>query len=356
MKALKLIINLCLALFIGIAVNLATGINPIAASATIFLVPLTLNYFNALPSGLAFMALQQEVWIRDVEDQLFPMNAFMENSIDHSAFIENKTIHIPQAGSNPGIVKNRYSLPATITERTDTELTYDLDEFTTDQILIRDLDELQTSYAKRQSVLRSHVEVLGERIGDETINNWAASGSAAVVISTTGATTADKPAGATGDRRKTLKEDVSRAAKKLDLDNVPRNGRFLLMPASMYYELFDIDALVRKDFGQAASLITGVVNTLFGFNVMIRSFTIIFNGTTLVKKAVGAAGVAATDAFGAIGWQRSAVAKANLETKVFADEDKPEFYGSVLSALKQHGSSKMRSDDKGIVSIVQAIA
>jgi hypothetical protein len=300
------------------------------------------------------MAIQKEIWIQDIQETLHQGNEFILQGTDHSAFVSNKTVHIPQSGSAPSISKNRSSLPASITQRTDTDGSYSLGEFTTDPILITDLEELQTSYVKRQSVLSQHINVLNERIGLEVAYDWTPTTDASLVLRTSGGATADLPnATATGTRKLITKEDISKMARKLDLDNVSRMNRVLVLPTSMYYELFSVDALIRNDFGRALNMIDGQANELFGFKVFTLPTTVMFNNATAgVKKAVGAS-AAATDCLGAFAFQKDYVAHANGSIKVFADEDKPEYYGSVFSALVQHGSTMLRSDYKGVVAMAQ---
>jgi hypothetical protein len=300
------------------------------------------------------MALQQEIWVQDIKETLHQGSEFVKTGTDHSAFVANKTVHMPQSGAMTTIEKNRSSLPGTIAQRTDTELTYNLNEYTTDPVLITDLDELQTSYMKRQSVLSQHINAINERIGNEVAYEWSPSGSASLVLRTTGSATAELPnATATGTRLLTTKEDIAKMARKLDLDNVAKNDRYLLLPTSMYYELFGIDALIRNDFGRAVNMIDGQVNEIFGMKVFIRPEVVQFNNVAGgVKKAVGSAD-AVTDCLGAIAYQKASVASALGAIKVFANEDVAEYYGSVMSALVMHGAKNLRSDNKGIVALAQ---
>jgi len=89
------------------------------------------------------MAIEKEIWIDDIQENLFASNSFVARGVDHSQWIDNKTVHIPQAGANPTVEKDRASVPATIGQRTDTDLQYNMAEFTTDPILIRNLEELK---------------------------------------------------------------------------------------------------------------------------------------------------------------------------------------------------------------------
>ncbi|MCH7902752.1 hypothetical protein IIC68_03290, partial [archaeon] len=74
------------------------------------------------------MGIQKEIWIKDIEEILFSQNnEFLRKSVSHDAFVDNLIVHIPQAGSLPGAVKNRTIFPAPIVGRTDTTLDYTLD-------------------------------------------------------------------------------------------------------------------------------------------------------------------------------------------------------------------------------------
>lgn len=301
------------------------------------------------------MAIQKEIWLDHIENNLYKGQEFMLASVNHDSLVGNKTVHIPQSGANPAIVKNRSSFPATITERTDTLLSYGLDNFTTDPIRVLSVDELQTSYDKMESVLSSHLAILNERMGDETAYAWATSGDADLVLRTTGTLATDNlpNATATGQRNQVVKSDIRRMAQKLDTDNMPATGRKLLMSVDMYYELFtDADLLSVEKIGQL-TLPNGVINRLFGFDIMIRPSTVLYNEVGAgVKKAVGSAD-ATTDCNSIIGWSEFAVAKALSDTDVYANEKVAEHYGDIVSAELNFGASPMRSDNKGLVCLAQ---
>jgi len=302
------------------------------------------------------MALQTEIWANDIKENLFANNEFVTMSVDQSAFAANKVVHVPQSGANPNVEINRSVLPAVAAERTDSELTYLLNEFTTDPIVVRDIDETQTSYNKRQSVLAGHIDAMNDRIGDQTAFDWAVSGTpqAANIVRTSGALVADALApSATGTRKKLDKVDVRNLAKRFDAQNVPANDRFLLLNSDMFYQLFDDTALLSRDFMEKSSQERGVITELYGFKIMKRSKVVVYdNAADPVKKAVGAAG-AATDNLGCIAWQRTSVARAMEGIKTFGETDAPEWYGSIFSAMAIFGSAILRADIAGVGSIVQ---
>lgn len=63
------------------------------------------------------MALQVEIWVKSIIEGLFANNTFAARSIDHSEFVNEKTVHVPNAGAAPNVEKNRTVFPANVTER-----------------------------------------------------------------------------------------------------------------------------------------------------------------------------------------------------------------------------------------------
>jgi len=302
------------------------------------------------------MAIQQEVWIQDIQEVLFSdANAFLTKSVSHDEFVKNKTVHVPQAGSMPAAQKNRTVVPAQITERVDTDDNYDLDEYTTDPILLRDIDEIQSSYAKRQSIIRQHINIIDDRMAVEGAFQWG-SDIAANQVRTTGTLVTDNLPNttATGSRRRLTVVDIKNLAKILDKQNVPMANRFLLMPSDMYYEIFTINDLIKSDIAGTLTLPEAVANKILGFNVINRSSTLLYDDAgTPLRKAVGSAD-ATSDNHGAIAWQQDFVSNAKGTTKIFEKSNDPLVYGDVFSAMVLQRAKKLRTNDIGVATLVQA--
>ncbi len=357
MKLLSLLFtNLILALFVGVAISSCAevagfALNPIYPSIGIFASGL------AMPNipGLA-MAVQTEDWAKDIQEQLFSgMNEFLRFSVNHDQFINNRTVHVPQAGSIPGATKNRTIIPASVLQRDDTTLDYDLDEYTTDPIVIQDIEEVETSYAKRMSVMGHHINVLMDRIAAEGLFDWG-SDLAANQVRTTGTLVDDNlPPSATGDRRRLTVVDFKNIAKTMDDQNVPDDGkRWILLPPAMYYEIFTINDLIKSDIAGKLTLPEGVANTILGFKVIKRTGGVIYdNSGTPLRKAIGSASVG-DDNFSGIAWHGDFVATAQSGVKVFDNQAEATLYGDVISSLIRAKTTKLRTDQAGIVTLVQA--
>ena len=307
------------------------------------------------------MALIKEIWVQDVQEALNRNADFLPYSVDHSAYIAFGTVHVPQSGSNPTVVKNPATFPLAISERTDTDRTYSLNQFALEPTLISNLDELQISYDKRQSVLGQQITTLTQRIGDEVAISWSATG-AANIVSTTGSAVATSLApGATGTRKAVTLADIASLANKLDKDNVPRQNRKLLMSTDMFWELFQISDVIRASYNgfqnQPNVLQNGIVAMLYGFEIMMRPVVSVYANTVTTPKAFGAA-TATTDNLACIAFHSTTVARALGSMTPLYDSGsngngKPEYLGSIFNMEVMLGSAILRADMKGVAALVQ---
>lgn len=307
------------------------------------------------------MALDREQWLADIQENLFKDNAIINRATNHDGFVNYKTVHVPQAGANPTITKNLGSFPATISQRTDSELTYSMDTYYVEPIHIeRGQETAFISYDKRMSILNQHIKTLEEVLTNQALYKWAPAGAGTFVKTTGSAVSSALAPSATSTRLAITLADILKAKAILDEANVPAEGRILVMPSSMYNgQLLAIsDVYSQQVYGQSA-LPSGVVNRIHGFDIMVRSTVVVYDNTgTPVLKSVNDSGVpsspAATDNLACLAYHPSFVAKAKGNADVFINENDPAYYGSIVSALQLFGASKMRTSQTGIVAIVQA--
>jgi hypothetical protein len=305
--------------------------------------------------------LDKELWSADIQENIFKNNAIINRAVNHDGFVNYKTVHVPQAGANPTITKNLNSFPATISQRADTELTYSMDTYYVEPIHIEAGQETAyIAYDKRMSILRQHINTLEEVLTNNALYKWAPAGSGTFVKTTGSAVSTALAPSATTTRLAITLADILKAKAILDADNIPAEGRILLMPSDIYNaQLLAIqDVYQQQSYGQSA-LPSGVVARIHGFDIMIRSTVVVYDNTaTPVLKSVNDSGVpsspASTDNLACLAYHPSFVAKAMGAADVFIEERKADYYGSVVSAFQLFGASKMRTSQKGIVAIVQA--
>lgn len=296
------------------------------------------------------MALQVEIWVRAIIEGLFANNTFAARSVDHSEFVDNKTVHVPNAGAAPNVEKNRTVFPATVTKREDTDLTYDMDEYTVDPVRISHAEQVELSYNKRESIVRQSRRKLAQDIYDSLIYDWIPAG--VKVVETVGAAVTAHLAGATGNRKGLTKKTVEEVQTLFDEQDLPEEGRCILLDARMYNQLMNsMTDAEQNNFLSCADPVRGVIGKYLGFDFYKRS-KVAKVATDDTLKPWSAATVA-TDCAAGLAWQEDCVSRALGESVLFDDEGNPLYYGDVISFLQRAGGRSIRADKAGLVLIKQ---
>ncbi len=335
---------------------LVGNLNPVEATAAIGLAvaaPLLKTRINTGTPHVA--ALTKEIWVQFIMGAIFKANAFLTFSFNADEHVlAGKVVHIPQAGAPSPVTKNRSSLPASVSKRSDTEVTYPLDEFTTDPRVVVNAETVELSYDKMESVTKDDMSGLRQTIAENIIIAWCPS-SASQIIRTTGADTAAHMPSATGTRKGFITGDLKRAMKVFNKQDIPQEGRYAMVDADMYDQIIDsLTEKQEKDFSRAYDEKNGILGKLHTFNIIMRSTVAAYdNATTPAVKAYGASG-ATTDNAVCLCWHEDAVERAIGEIKAFDETDSPIYYGDIVSFLARAGGRIRRADEKGVLAIVQA--
>lgn len=361
-----------LGLLLNVANELANmGVPLLLSAMSAFAVYVVLLYAQANRkgyTGLTLYDIQMEVWSPHIVEELFKNNHFLMRAQNDSDYVSYKSVHKPQEAAGVDWTKNRVwgAAPSDATDRTDTILTYQIDEWTSDLMRVKNIDTLQLSYDKRQSVLRQMLRKGKETIADNMLYNWAASLSANI-LRTSGVQNNDQTAGiitselshvhgvATGARKVFGLFDMKRAFTFMANQNVGMDGWVMVMTPNMYQELLD-DILISKYRNSTPELDvkTGIVDRLMNFDIYLRTTTTTYtNDGTPARKAVGAAG-ATTDNDSAVFWSESAVCSAIGNNKLMYNADQAAYGGDVMRGFIYMGGSKERSTEVGVGAIVQA--
>jgi hypothetical protein len=367
MKQFKIksyVFNLVVLLFIASLFMPITPMVAVGAMATAFATGTALSFTKDFTF---FMSIQVQIWQNHIEEELFKDNEFLRHS--HSAdanVINSSVVHIPQSGGSGNVEKNRSSLPATIRKRTDTDIVYVLDEYTTDPVLIPDADKHELSYDKRSSVLGEDMDKLKEGVAEETIYSWltstAITGYAATalpsasVLETTGDAAPATAPSATGTRKKMTRTDLQRAKTFLKKQKKWMNGKMCaLITPEMEADLFPATDLITATEMNAVTeeeRREGVMYKTQGFKIFVRTSVVRLNtgGTILTPEAAGSA----TDDEAALFWYELSVEFAYGATKAFENLNEPTMYGDVYSFLVRAGARARRAGYEGICLIKQA--
>ena len=298
------------------------------------------------------MPLQKEIWINDLVENLFADNTFASRSVDHSVFVDGKKVHVPNAGAAPTVKKNRSTVPASATKRTDVDLEYEINEYTTDPILVSNAENVELSYSKRKSVIRNTALALQDEAHSDLIYSWIPS-SKPETIATSGESVVAHIATATGNRKALTKADILKVKAKFDAADVPQTGRCILVDAVMYNQLLEsLTEMQSNAFLTTADASRGIIGKLFGFDFYMRSKVAKTTSAGVLKE--WSASAAATDSAAALAWQEDSVSRALGQNVLFENEGSALYYGDVLSGLVRAGGRHMRNDNKGVCLIYQA--
>lgn len=298
------------------------------------------------------MPLQTEVWIDTLQENFFPDNSFVQKSEDDSQYVDNKTVHVPNAGRPSKVQVNRRTKPAQPTERTDQDLTYELDELTSDPVHISHADTVELSYNKRSSIILNDKEEMRRVASELILQRWAKGADSAHTILTDGAQRDAHTTQGTGRRLKMTDKVVHQIAIRMDKQDLPATGRYLIIDSDMYADLLDsLTEANRMAFLASADVSKGTVGRLYNIDIFSRS-------TVLRMKANGELittpdGGDATEVAAGFAWQKSCVSRAMGKIEMFASEKDPQYYGDIYSFLMRLGGSYRRYDKKGLFLIAE---
>lgn len=298
------------------------------------------------------MGIQKEIWQRAIIEGLFPDDSFAAKAVNDDMYVnEGKKVHIPNAGAASKVEVNRSTIPATVKTRTDVDVEYELDEFTTDPVRLPYAETVELSYDKRTSLISQDRAALKENVHQNLLYKWAPASDK--TIRTTGAAVLSHTADATGNRKALVAADILSLMTRFDRQNIPSTGRYLLLDAVMYAQLLDsLTSTQMIGFFNAADVKNGVVGQLYSFNVMKRSEVLRYGSSGSLKK-FSESGAADDNAAGLAWWDKAA-SRAVGEVKMFDSMDNPTYYGDIYSFLVRAGGAIRRNDKKGVWSIVQA--
>ena len=369
MKKLKFLSSLLMAVIFAITAGSVLGA-PAAA------VTLGASALVKIPAGSLGMSVVPEIWTDFIVGNLFKNNEYLLQSVDESQYVlQGRVVHVPQAGAPSGVKRNRTQLPATITRRTDVDVTYALDEFTTDPRFIPDADKVQLSYDKMESCMSEDMSYLRQVMADTMLYNWRPK----YFVKATKTKSADYLIHGTGVRTGVCVEDFVKAKQIFNKWGIPKEDRYVLLNTEMYGQICDD---VRNNSND--NLLTAVYDPKSGRLEKLEGFTIIERATVLMAsnstlsavsgqqyfkftsdtdltyspedyEAIELGEKSADDTACAIGlfWQKNFVRRAIGETKMFENTGDPTYYGDIYSFLNRMGGRKSRGDAKGVLGLMQ---
>lgn len=298
------------------------------------------------------MALNKQIWLSSIVENLYPNNSFVVKSIDDSTFVNFNKVHIPNAGAPSKVHKNKKGKAQNIGEREDVDLEYGIDFLRTEPIKIENAETVELSYNKRESILANDRQEISRVAHINILERWAKG--AGLILKTTGKEVkAHTSNTATGKRKAISRADVLELMTLFNKQELPREGRYLLLDSDMYAHLLgDMAEADKYAFFASANAQEGVLGKLYGFNIMERSTVLRLKNdheTVLYDGELNEA----TECAAALAWQQSCVSRALGEVHMFDNTNNPEYYGDIYSFEVRTGGSYRRYDKKGVAILVE---
>lgn len=258
------------------------------------------------------MPLNKEIWVDHIIGNLYGPTSAISRSVDHSEYINNKTVHVPNAGAPAKIGKNVKSLPLSVSSREDIDLIYKINDYKIYPMLVTNLEAVELSYDKRQSILAENKAKLYEETALDIVASWVAC--------------VKKPV---AKASKTIKEMIKGAAKQFATDKVPSQGRTLMLTPDNYYKL--LDELTEQEqfaFSASADAAHGVLGKYYGFEILEEY--LLPNGVEMLA------------------WHPLSMSRALGDVHIYANEQDATYYGDILSGDVRAGGHVIRQDCKGV--------
>ena len=151
----------------------------------------------------------------------------------------------PQAGAEPNVETNRQSLPAPINNRTDSTASYLIKEHTSNPDILTNADLKELNYNKKASLLFNHAKAISKKSALDLLYSWlVASGgyqAASTTLRTSGASVTAHVG--TGNRKLFKEDDLQKARKELNKQDIAVENRYALIDADMQDQLWNLSLI-----------------------------------------------------------------------------------------------------------------
>lgn len=283
------------------------------------------------------MALNKQVWTSQLMKNFYPEYLFLTYAQDFSNLVENDKIHIPEMGADPNVLINNITYPVAVTERVDIDQEITLDEFDTENTMVRNAEAVEMSYDKVESVIYGHKQTLGATTAEKAAHAYAPTGNTVntPVLVTTGEDNGE------GFKRM-LPKDILKLSKLWNKNNIPLDGRYLVLDPDHLEDLIEFDL---KSFKDITDFVNGKPKRFGGFNILTFSKNPRYNDATLVKSAFGSV----TGSPSSFAFHNKEVMKADGTIKMFSTIDDPKERASIIGFNKRFVALPIRNQGIGAI-------
>lgn len=358
---IKTITSLLLLLFLATGIAQATGVSPAVAAGGLAALGFLRYFLGQKTEAGAALAVEVEIWENMIAENLYEDHPWMLRSKNRNDRIITgpggvQVVHIPQAGEKVNVVKNREQYPIPVVIRNDSDITYSLDKFSTDGMLLTEAEKYQLSYDKAMSLLRDAGFSTQDTLALELAHRWATT-KAANIVRSTGASAATYLPGTTGNRKKFLPDDLASAKTIINKQTKKKNrstqGLWALMGYDAYNQLKSNADIRDRDKMDALGAVWegSELRRLHGFELYVDDQRPRYTAAAELKSLTAAD--AATDNDAILCFDEEFIHRAVGTVKFYEDTDNALYQGDLYSAFVMAGGRQERKDEEGCAAVVQ---
>lgn len=287
------------------------------------------------------MALNKQVWIKQILGDFYPDDSFLKKVTDYSQFVENERLHIANAGIDPKVLINNTTYPIKVLEREDQDNEIPLDTFATENTIVRHPEAIEYSFDKLESVVGQHRATLRKSVAMKAIHAFAPAKDSVN-------TPLVETSGLSYQGRKRLQfVDILALKERFDDAEIPLEERYLVLHPKHVSDLLLSDLEL---FKEVTNIKDGEPVKFAGFGVF--TFAQMPNYRTTGEKLGKVpfnATKEASDVFASVAFYSKEVMKADGDIKMYSREDDPEQRGTIVGFDKRFVALPIRGKGTGAI-------
>lgn len=274
------------------------------------------------------MAIEKEKWIALLKEDFIPDASFLARSVDMSEFVDYNKINLAEAGVDPKVLVDNAVYPIPASQREDIPLEIPLHTLDTENTIVRNVEEKESSYKKMKSVVRGHKKALLTKCATMAAHSWAPNVDAALAPVRFAGGAPDS-----AGRRSLSFEDVLRLRNWYTGHDIPLESLVLVLNADHQTDLMVEDLKQYKAAMEARNL--------FGIDYYVSSTMPYYESATGTKKALGAATIVG-DTQASLMYCDTEVMRALGTTEMFAKYKDPEQRGDMIGFQQRFTAMPIR--------------
>lgn len=295
--------------------------------------------------GTVNAGLNKELWLPTILEGFYADDMFLSECRDLSPFVDNDILNLAEAGVDPDVLINNTTYPIDIAERSDAPLSLEIDQFDTENTMLKHADKAELSYDKLASITLGHKNALRMKIMEKGLHAIApaADGEFTPLLETTGIDN--------GSGNKAMKwKDVRDLQLAFDQAEMTSEGRIIILSQQ---HLADLETEDLDRFNKVMDK-----GEICGFKIYKLADKRLprYNKTTGAKVAFGAAAAPSTDVHATVAFQKDEVGRAMGTTDMFFSkaENDPIHRRDVIGFMQRAMVLPIRN--KGVAAIYSPVA